>query len=92
MSLVRQTVFIANKEKENELKKLLFTLLFNIKKTPGCMNFEVYEADEDNSEFLVYEEWTDQEAFDAYKQSENYKTLVELKKPLVKREEILPNF
>lgn len=92
MSLIRQTVFIAKQGKENELKKLLFTLLFNIKKTPGCVNFEVYEADEDSSEFLVYEEWSNEESFENYKKSDEYASLVELKKPLVKREEVLPNF
>ncbi len=92
MSIVKQTVYIANQSKQNDLKKLLFTHLLNIKKFNGCLNYEVYEADDDELEFLVYEEWASEEAITTYKQSQQYENFSSLKKPLVRREELLPNF
>lgn len=92
MSVIKQTVYIANQLKQNDLKKLLFTHLLNIKKFNGCINYEVYEADEDELEFLVYEEWASEEAITTYKQSQEYEKFISLKKPLVRREELLPNF
>ncbi len=92
MSIVKQTVYIANQSKQNDLKKLLFTHLLNIKKFNGCLNYEVYEADDDELEFLVYEEWASEEVITTYKQSQQYENFSSLKKPLVRREELLPNF
>ncbi|RXI47482.1 hypothetical protein CRU99_02305 [Malaciobacter mytili] len=92
MSIVKQTVYIANQSKQNDLKKLLFTHLLNIKKFNGCLNYEVYEADDDELEFLVYEEWASEEAIANYKQSQEYEKFMALKKVLVRREEILPSF
>ncbi|AXH09290.1 hypothetical protein CP960_02150 [Malaciobacter halophilus] len=92
MSLVKQTVYIAKQKKQNDLKKLLFTHLLNVNKVEGCKNYEVYEADEDETELLVYEEWSSEELFNDYKQTQEYKNFNEQKKSLIKREEVLPNF
>ncbi|AXX86720.1 putative quinol monooxygenase [Malaciobacter marinus] len=92
MSLVKQTVYIAKQTKENDLKKLLFTHLLNVNKVQGCKNYEVYEADDDETELLVFEEWDNQEYYNTYTQTQDYKNFSEQKKSLIKREEVLPNF
>ncbi len=92
MSIVKQTVYIANQSKQNDLKKLLFTHLLNIKKFTGCINYEVYEADDNELEFLVYEEWSSDETIANYKKSQDNENFNNLKKKLVKKEEILPIF
>lgn len=80
MSLVKQTVYIAKQKKQNDLKKLLFTHLLNVNKVEGCKNYEVYEADEDETELLVYEEWSSEELFNDYKQTQEYKNFNEQKR------------
>lgn len=79
MSLIKQTVCISKQDKQNELKKVLFSHLLSVKKVNGCINYEVYEADEDDAELLVYEEWKDEDSYKNYKNSEMYINLKERK-------------
>ncbi|RXJ86694.1 putative quinol monooxygenase [Arcobacter sp. CECT 8985] len=92
MSLIKQTVCIAKANKQNELKKALFSHLLSVKQIDGCINYEVYEADEDDTELLVYEEWRDDESYTNYKNSEFFKEFNTHRKEFLKREEVLPNF
>ncbi|MGB1289212.1 MAG: putative quinol monooxygenase, partial [Aggregatilineales bacterium] len=38
----------------------------------GCMNFGYYASVDDDSYFLLHEEWASQAQFDAYKSSETF--------------------
>lgn len=90
MNIVKQSIYIAKPSKQDELKKALFILVLNIKRAKGCINFEVYEAEDEPSEFLLYEEWADKDSFEAYKESSEFKKFLEIKSDIVKRVEVLP--
>lgn len=49
----------------------------------GCLNFGLYEDALHENNFLLYEEWETQAAFDAYKESEEFKQSGEVLFPLM---------
>ena len=71
----------AKKGKEKELEKMLISLLEPTRKEPGCVLYEIHRSNEDQSLFMFYERYVDQEAHgehakkpyvgDFYKKSEN---------------------
>lgn len=74
MSITKQRLFIARNSKSTELEKLLSILKDYVSKEVGCKYFEIYRSDDDENEFLVYEEWSSQEAFNAYQEQGYFKT------------------
>lgn len=52
--------FVAQLTKEHEEVPAQFA---------GCQRFDVFSSPTDPDSFLIYEEWTDREAFDSYRSS-----------------------
>src|SRR5215475_7924178 len=44
---------------------------------PGCLEFTVYEAIEDPRSFLLYERYTDEDAFQAHRQTPHFRSIIE---------------
>ena len=44
---------------------------------PGCVQFVAYRARDNRDRFLLYEQYVDEEAFDAHRKSPHFRTYVE---------------
>ena len=44
---------------------------------PGCLEFSVYQAIDDARAFLLYEEYTDEDAFQAHRRTAHFKSIIE---------------
>jgi quinol monooxygenase YgiN len=54
---------------------------------PGCLRFEVYQSNNDETRFLLHERWESQEALDEHRKREAYTTIYQPQiLPLVTRE------
>lgn len=52
--------------KEDELKKMLVSLVTGSRHDPGNISYELHEVADDPSTFLFYEQWISQELLDAH--------------------------
>ncbi len=89
MSITTQTLFIARKSKQEQLSEALTHLKTFSLNISGCLAFEVFQCDEEDKEFLVYEQWCDQNSLDNFKKSDIYKLFLKQKETLVYRTEVL---
>ena len=63
------TVTARIKAREGMAEKVrgeLMALLAPTRSEPGCINYVLHQADDDNGEFMFYENWTDKEALDKH--------------------------
>ena len=44
---------------------------------PGCLEFSVYQAIDDPRRFLLYERYTDEDAFQAHRRTEHFGRIIE---------------
>ena len=44
---------------------------------PGCLEFSVYQATDDPRAFLLYERYTDDDAFQAHRRTEHFARIIE---------------
>ena len=44
---------------------------------PGCLEFSVYRATDDPRRFLLYERYTDENAFQAHRRTEHFARIIE---------------
>jgi quinol monooxygenase YgiN len=49
----------------------------------GCEAYRFYQDPIEGSRFLLYEEWSDQESFDVYKNSDEFKSTMAFLSPLM---------
>lgn len=92
MSIVKQELYIARKEKNKELQVLLSKLVIASHKDEGCMAFEVYQSEDDMNEFLVYSEFKDEDSVLNHEKTPHKKAFNARYDELVLKKEILPNF
>jgi len=57
----------AKKGHEAQVKAALLGFLAPSRAEAGCVNYDLHQASNDPQEFLFYENWKDQEAFDLHK-------------------------
>jgi len=74
------------KGKENEFLTLGEPLIEATRKEPGNLIYTLYRSIEDSSEFMMYEEYTSQEAFDAHGKSDHFLTFAKHVKPLLAKD------
>lgn len=90
MSLKKQVILISRKSKELYLEVELFNLQKSSLKQNGCIYFEVYKSDDCKEEFLVYEEWENEESFKDNLNTKEYLEFLKKYDELVLKKENLP--
>jgi len=74
MSFLNVIAVIKAKEgKESETKQALQSLVGPTRTETGCIDFDLYQANDDRSTFMFYENWTSQEALNAHMQTPHIK-------------------
>jgi quinol monooxygenase YgiN len=64
----------AEKAFEQELKKLVETSLSE----NGCINYEIYQPVDQDGQYIMIEEWLDEDAFMQHQDSPHYKHFVRI--------------
>lgn len=62
---------IAKADKVAETQAALSSLVAPTTAEPGCISYELFQADDDPTEFVTIEEWTDQAAIDSHMGSDH---------------------
>ena len=71
----------AEKDKYIELKRELASLVKQTLAEPGCMQFDLHQAEKEPRLFVLWERFKNQSAFDKHMQQPYTKTYFELVKP-----------
>ena len=75
--------FQAKSGSENEVKQALLGMTAPSRAEAGCLNYDIYQSDEDPAILFTYENWTGKPALDEHMQTPHFKNLGELLKPLL---------
>jgi quinol monooxygenase YgiN len=75
--------FMARKEKEDQLRALLQSMLAPTHAEPGCKEYELYESDS-TGRFYLYEQWESQAALDQHAASPHFRRLEQTAPELMK--------
>lgn len=92
MSMVKQEIYKARKDKNKELQLLLSKIVIASMKESSCIAYEVYQSDEDNHEFLVYSEFEDKDSYEIHNKTAAKAELDKKFEEFVLRKELLPEF
>ena len=90
MNFRKQIIYIARKSKELHLEVELFNLQKLSLKQISCLYFEVYKSDDCKEEFLVYEEWENEESYKENLKSKAFLNFMKKYDELVLKKESLP--
>ncbi len=82
--VIAKIQIIAGKEKE--YLNIVPALIKATRNEPGNLVYNLYQSTESPSEFLVYEEYVDEAAFNTHRTSEAFQTFVEQAGPLFAKE------
>jgi len=85
MSDVRITVVAhvrAKAGKEEELKKVMLSLIEPTRKEAGCLRYELYQNTEDAADLTFVEDWESDAALDAHMQTPHFLAAVAQIPPL----------
>lgn len=69
--------YLASDGRESTVARLLEENAAASRTEPGCLEFSVYQGIEDPRAFLLYERYTDEEAFQAHRATPHFKGVVE---------------
>lgn len=75
--------FQAKPGSESRYKEELHGMLTPSRAEAGCLNYDVFQSNDDPAIFFTYENWTAQEALDAHMQTPHFKALGEKSKELL---------
>jgi autoinducer 2-degrading protein len=77
MALALAVTWRAKPGRENEVAELLKELSRRSQTgEPGCIHFYVHRSNEDPRDFLLYEQYVDDAAFEAHQQTDHFQALV----------------
>ena len=62
-----------HKDKVEEVKKGLINLAHLTQQEPGCKRYELHQSSDDESAFLIYEEWKSTDDLDKHMNSPYFK-------------------
>ena len=62
---------------ESTVARLLHENEIASRTEPGCLEFTVYHAIDDPRSFLLYERYTGEDAFQAHRQTQHFKSIIE---------------
>ncbi len=82
--VIAKIQIIAGKEKE--FLGIIPALIKSTRNEPGNLAYTFYQSTENPSEFIVYEEYTDEAAFNAHCDSEAFQTFEKQAGPLFAKE------
>lgn len=74
--VVISAVLHANPGKEDELEKLLLTLLDPVSKEADTLEYKIHRAIDNPGRFFFYEKYTDRSAIDSHMATPHFKTLL----------------
>lgn len=74
MVVVRVCV-TAKEDNIADLQAILASDLLETGKFEGCTRFDVYQDIQSERDFILYEEWDNQQNFDAYRESDYFKEI-----------------
>ncbi|MEJ2740259.1 MAG: putative quinol monooxygenase [Dehalococcoidia bacterium] len=60
--------------KVEEVKRGLINLAHLTQQEPGCRSYELHQSSDDESTFLIYEEWESTDDLDKHMNSRHFKT------------------
>ena len=60
-------------DKVEEVKKGLLNLAHLTQQEPGCKSYELHQSSDDESAFLIYEEWVSPDYLDKHMKSPHFK-------------------
>jgi quinol monooxygenase YgiN len=76
-SLIVIARYVVSEGNESRVARLLRKNAKASRAEPGCLEFSVYQEVDGPRAFLLYERYTDEEAFQAHRRTPHFKTLIE---------------
>lgn len=76
MSIVLKVDLMVKAGREAICKEYLRAMQEHSRKEPGCLMYLTHQSTEDPRKFLIYEQYQDQAALDAHRQSPHFKQYV----------------
>lgn len=67
----------AKKGMEENVKKVLLSLVSPSRADTGCVNYDLHQSAEDKSIFIFYENWTSKDNLDKHLQTPHLKAFIE---------------
>jgi quinol monooxygenase YgiN len=68
--------WVAKEGQEAEVERILRTVAAESEKEPGCHEFSVYRSLDEPRQYMLHERYRDEEAFQAHRETEHFKTHV----------------
>ena len=75
--------FQAKPGSENDVKLALLGMTSPSRAEAGCLNYDIYQSNDDAAILFTYENWTGKPALDEHMQTPHFKNLGEQLKPLL---------
>ena len=68
--------WVAREGEEEHVRALLEEIAPQVRDEPGCLMYVVHRSAEDPRTFFLYEQYVDEDAFQAHRESEHFQELV----------------
>ena len=75
--------FQAKPGSEDEVRHALLGMTAPSRAEAGCLNYDIYQSNEDPTILFTYENWTGKPALDEHMETPHFKNLGEILKPLL---------
>ena len=75
--------FQANPGSEDQVKQALLAMTSPSRAESGCLNYDIYQSNDDPAVLFTYENWTGKPALDEHMQTPHFKNLGQHLKPLL---------
>jgi len=73
MTITKRVTFIAKADGIDKMKELLSAMVVPSKAEKGCLQYAIYQYENDAKKFMAVETWENEESLDGHKASEHYK-------------------
>ena len=74
-AVILTAVVKAKPDQVEAVKEALVALVEPTRKEPGCLCYNLHQAKSDPTQFMFYEQWANQDAFDAHGKTPHMKAL-----------------
>ena len=75
--------FQASPGSEDQVKEALLGMITPSRAESGCLNYDIYQSNDDPAVLFTYENWTGKPALDEHMETPHFKNLGEQLKPLL---------